>query len=125
MYKESCIDIKGQANYVIIDGIKLSSHILRTNLDLAERVFPYICTCGRELKEWADSLQDMIEQYWADKIMEMALEKAVVAFESHIKENYNLGSTSNMNPGSLEDWPISQQRELFHSWETQGKVGWS
>lgn len=112
MYKEAIIDVKGQ-DYVIVDGIKFSSHILRINLDSVDRIFPYVCTCGSELSEWAESLDDMLEQYWLEKIMEMALDKAVETFESHMEANFKLGITSNMNPGSIEDWPISQQRELF------------
>lgn len=112
MYKEAIVDIKGD-DYIVADGVKLSSHILRVNLDPVDRIFPYICTCGSELNEWAKSLDDMLEQYWVDKIMEMALDSAVIAFESHMEANFKLGITSNMNPGSLEDWPISQQKELF------------
>lgn len=112
MYKEANIDVKGDG-YVVVDGIKFTSRLLRTNLDAVDRVFPYVCTCGSELNDWAKSLDDMLEQYWVDKIMEMALEEAVAAFQIHIDANYKLGTTSNMNPGSLEDWPISQQRELF------------
>ena len=112
IYREAIIDIKGD-DYIVVDGIKLSSHIMRVNLDAVDRIFPYVCTCGSELNEWAKSLDDMLEQYWVDKIMEMALQTAVTAFENHIEANFKLGTTSNMNPGSLEDWPISQQKELF------------
>ncbi len=112
MYKESIIDLKGQ-DYVIVDGIKFNSSIMRVNLDSVDRIFPYICTCGSELSEWSKSLDDMLEQYWVDKIMEMALQRAVQVFESHMEAQFKLSHTSNMNPGSLEDWPISQQKELF------------
>lgn len=112
MYKEAIIDLKGD-DYVVVDGVKFKSRLVRVNLDSVDRVFPYVCTCGRELNEWAKSLDDMLEQYWVDRIMEMALQEAVKAFEDHLETNYKLGTTSNMNPGSLEDWPISQQEELF------------
>lgn len=112
MYKEAVIQIKGK-DYVVADGVKFTSQIMRVNLDAVDRIFPYVCTCGSELNEWAKSLDDMLEQYWVDKIMELALDRAVEAFESHLEANYKLGTTSNMNPGSLEDWSISQQSELF------------
>lgn len=112
MYKEAIIQVKGN-DYVVVDGIKFTSHIMRVNLESVDRIFPYVCTCGSELNEWAKSLDDMLEQYWVDKIMELALQRAVEAFESHLEANFKLGTTSNMNPGSLEDWPISQQSELF------------
>lgn len=112
MYKEAIIDFKGH-DYIIVDGIKFTSHIMRVNLESVDRIFPYICTCGSELNEWAESLEGILEQYWVDKIMEIALEQALVAFEKHLEANFKLWPTSNMNPGSLEDWPISQQKELF------------
>ena len=36
---------------VAIDGIVFTSRVLRVNLERVERVFPYVCTCGRELHE--------------------------------------------------------------------------
>ena len=112
MYKEAIIDVKGK-DYIVADGVKFSSHILRANLDSVDRIFPYVCTCGRELSEWAESIDDMLEEYWVERIMEMALDRAVEAFEIHMEANFKPGPISNMNPGSIEDWPISQQRELF------------
>lgn len=112
LYMESTVNEKGD-DYVVIDNIRFNSRVLRVNLDSAYRVFPYVCTCGTELEEWADSLQDMLERYWAEEIMKMALDKAIEAFNNHLKDNFHPGHTSSMNPGSLEDWPISQQRQLF------------
>lgn len=112
MYKEAVIEVKGH-DYVIVDGTKLTSHILRTNLESTPKIYPFVLTCGRELAQWADSLDDMLEIFWADKIMEIALKTAATAFEKHLETHYNLSSISNMNPGSLEDWPISQQEKLF------------
>ncbi|HZJ83137.1 MAG TPA: vitamin B12 dependent methionine synthase [Clostridia bacterium] len=112
IYKEACLNAKG-AGYAVVDGIKLSSNILSVNIGSVDRIFPYICTCGKELNDWAKSLDDILEQYWADRIMELALQQAIVAFQNHLKDGYRLGTTSNMNPGSLQDWPISQQKQLF------------
>ncbi|HZJ56631.1 MAG TPA: vitamin B12 dependent methionine synthase [Clostridia bacterium] len=112
LYKEAVIEDKGH-DYIVADGVKLGSRLLRENLDTVDRIYPYICTCGRELYDWAKSLDDILEQYWMDKIMEAVLEGAIVAFQNHLKANYGLDSVSNMNPGSLEGWPINQQSELF------------
>lgn len=112
MYREASIDARGN-DYIIAEDIKLTSHMLRMNLESTHKIYPYILTCGRELADWAASLDDMLEQFWMDKVMEIALEAATTAFETHLKVHYNLCSTSNMNPGSLENWPISQQEKLF------------
>jgi len=48
LYKTSFIKEKGE-DYIILEEKKLKSQILRDNLDSAEKVYPYIVTCGREL----------------------------------------------------------------------------
>lgn len=112
LYKEAYVEDKGE-DFVIVDGVKLTSRILRMNLEEVYRVFPYIATCGTELERWSETLDDILESYWADCIKEMALAEALKAFEKHLDENFHPGTTSSMNPGSLQDWPISQQRKLF------------
>jgi hypothetical protein len=112
LYKEAFLDSRDDDG-VVIDGVRFASRVLRVNLDKAERVFVYLATCGTELHDWAHSLDDMLEQYWADVIMEMALRKAVQYLNERIGEVIPHGKTSAMNPGSLRDWPITQQRPLF------------
>lgn len=112
LYKLSYIDSK-EEDHVVVDGVKLTSRVLRVNFAEIHRVFPYVATCGRELHDWANTLDDILEKYWVDNIMEMALGVAIEAFHTHMEEKYHFGKISAMNPGSLEDWPIRQQKELF------------
>ena len=112
LYKEAYIDDKGE-DFVIVDGIKLTSRILSINLEQVHRVFPYVITCGTELERWSQAIDDILEKYWAEGIKEIALAEATKAFEKHLEENFHPGKTSSMNPGSLQDWPITQQRQLF------------
>src|SRR5690554_4877887 len=112
VYTLSSINDK-QDDHVIIDNVRLSSRIMRVNFADINRVFPYVATCGRELHEWAEGIEDMLEQYWAAVIMEQAHTAAQKYFYEHLENEYRLGKFRSMHPGSLEDWPISQQRELF------------
>jgi len=112
LYKEAHIDDRGE-DYVVVDGIKLTSRILSINLEHVHRVFPYVATCGTELEEWSKAMDDILESYWVEGIKEMALAEASMAFDKHLEENFRPGKTSSMNPGSLEDWPITQQTQLF------------
>ena len=53
-----------------------------------------------------------------DRLLQMTFEdqlKALIFFhlEEHIKEDFTPGIMSHMNPGSLSDWPITQQKILF------------
>jgi hypothetical protein len=112
LYTLSYIDGK-ENDYVVVDGVKLTSRVMRVNFDKIDRVFPHVATCGRELHEWAEGMDDILDKYWAGTIMEMALETARNQIRRHIEENYHIGKSRSMNPGSLEDWPIGQQKELF------------
>ena len=112
IYRLGFIEEKGH-DYVIVDGIKLTSRVLCVNLAQAHRVFAYVATCGMELETWSTSIDDMLERYWADCIKEMALGVAVRTLNEHIKQRYRPGPTSTMNPGSLADWPLREQRTLF------------
>jgi hypothetical protein len=112
MYKVGYIESKGD-NWVVIDGVRFTSRVLRVNLDQAHRVFAYLATCGGELQDWAHSLDDPLEQYWANAIQEMALRAATQALSVHIVQHYQPGRISAMAPGSLGEWPLPQQRPLF------------
>jgi hypothetical protein len=98
---------------VSLDGQMFSSRVLRVNLEDVHRVFPYVATCGMELHDWKSSIDDMLQNYYADTINEAALNAAREALKTHLIEQYALGHTATMSPGSLEDWPIRQQRPLF------------
>jgi hypothetical protein len=45
--------------------------------------------------------------------MEHALYQAIHYFEQHVQRRFKLGRTASMHPGSLADWPITQQKGLF------------
>lgn len=98
---------------VVIDGIQFTSRVLRVNLEQAHRVFPYVVTCGMELQEWADSIDDILRRFWAETINEMALRVAIQVLNKHVAETYHPGRTAVMSPGSLGEWPIQAQRPLF------------
>jgi hypothetical protein len=109
---------------VIVNGIRLESKVMAVNLADVHRVFPYITTCGRELYDWKTSIDDMLENFYADEISQMALRSAERFLLTHLKETYALGKTATMNPGSIEDWPITAQRSLFSLLGNQhGSIG--
>lgn len=113
MYGLAGIDEKS-ADGVVIEGISMESRIMAVNLADLHRVFPYLATSGRELYDWTNSKEDMLENYWANEISQMALRKAEKVLLDHLKTTYGLGRTASMNPGSLDDWPITAQRSLFN-----------
>lgn len=112
LYKVALIEEKGE-DHVVVDGITLTSRVLRVNLEHAHRIFAYVATCGTELDAWAHTMDDMLFQYWSDAIKEAALQAATVALHRHLTDCFEPGRTSMMSPGSLADWPLPQQRPLF------------
>lgn len=98
---------------VALEGVTLTSRILRVNLNSTHRAFVFVATCGAELEEWAASIDGLLERFWADTIQEFALKTAIDALQAHIQARYQPGHLSMMNPGSLGDWPLSEQNALF------------
>jgi hypothetical protein len=100
---------------VTIEGVVFESRVLRVNLDEAQRVFPFMATCGVELDAWFGprSGEDVLKQFWLDALKEAALRDASRALLHDLNTRYVPGKTSAMNPGSLRDWPITQQRPFF------------
>jgi len=112
LYNVAFIQSRGD-DYVVIDDVVLTSRVLRVNLDSAHRVFAYVATCGVELDEWANSIDDVLHRYWADTIKEMALRSAIRALDEHLVARYRPRRTATMSPGRLADWPLREQGALF------------
>lgn len=112
MYRLSFIEAK-EPEAVTIEGIRFTSRVLRVNLDTLQRVFGYVCTSGRELEAWAEGQEDMLARYYADAINQAVLGSAIGSFQNHLRETFSIPQMAGMNPGSLGDWPLSQQRLLF------------
>ena len=96
-----------------IEGIDFKSRLLMINLTSATKLYAFVATCGTELEAWAKNCSDLLESFWADTIMNIALGAAIGALEKKLKPLCDVQSLSSMNPGSLEDWPLTEQRPLF------------
>ena len=123
VYRAAYIDDRSNDS-VVIDGVKFTSHVLRLNLDKVERVFPYVATCGRELDELNSDDSDVMKSFCLDLIKRMTVASAVDFLTNHMKQRHALGQMSHMNPGSLTDWPITQQKQLFALVDdVEGQIG--
>jgi hypothetical protein len=119
VYKVSYIEQKLD-DTVVIEGIRLRSRILRRNLEMVGRVFPYVITIGTGLEQKADASKDLLEKYYLDKIGNIALSEVRNHLEEHLRSRFALDGLSYMSPGSLEDWPIGEQRPLFSILQGEG-----
>lgn len=100
---------------VKIAGVEIKSQLMRDNFKPVKRVFPYLCSCGSELEEWSRQYSDdPLSEYWADEIKKLYLMRIITGLYAMIKEVYDIrGHYAQMNPGSIKDWPLIGQRELF------------
>jgi hypothetical protein len=65
------------------------------------------------MEEEASASKDLLEQYYLETIGDMALRSSRQYLEKYLKRHFGLGQLSRMNPGSLKDWPITEQKPLF------------
>ncbi|MBW2093177.1 MAG: vitamin B12 dependent methionine synthase [Deltaproteobacteria bacterium] len=112
MYRPVFIDSQDDER-LVLDGVILTSRVLKVNLENAYRVFPFVATCGMELEDWAKAKDDMLIRFWAERIKEMALHSAIATLNKYVAEEFSLEKKSVMTPGSLKDWPIEEQKSLF------------
>ena len=77
------------------------------------RSFPYIITVGPELEQAAAAQDDLLKQYYLEEIANFALEQAAAWLGGYLEARYGVTGLSNLSPGSLVDWPITEQPKLF------------
>jgi hypothetical protein len=112
VYEVAFTGTKGEGT-VEVDGVTFESHILRKNLEPANKLFPYIITVGPELEHAAGAQGDLLKQYYLEEMANIALESAAGWLRGELEARYGVGGLANMSPGSLEDWPITEQTKLF------------
>lgn len=112
IYAAVFVGARGEGG-VEVAGVPFQSPLLRKVLEASHKVFPYVITVGLELERAAAGQGDLLKQYYLEEIANIALEQAAGWLGEHIEKTYGLGPLSNMSPGSLEDWPITEQAKLF------------
>lgn len=112
VYEVAYTGAKGEGA-VEVAGVTFESPILRKNLDGANKVFPYIITVGPELERAAGAQGDLLKQYYLEEMANIALESTAGWLGGRLESLYGVTDLANMSPGSLEDWPITEQTKLF------------
>lgn len=107
------VDSVDESGRVVVAGIEFRSRLLAKNLAEVKTAWPYLATCGREMYDYAMAMPDPFERYWVEEIMQAALAEVRAAMLDLLASEVYGGKTAAMGPGSLEDWPISQQMPLF------------
>ena len=110
VYSVSFVD-KIEGNNVTIGDTVFTSKVVRMNLEKVGRVFPYIVTAGVELD--VVDLSKGLSAMLLDQVKNVVVTKANLYLTNHITEKYGIKRLSSVGPGKLDEWPITQQRELF------------
>ncbi|MBR6812429.1 MAG: hypothetical protein IKM51_03555 [Oscillospiraceae bacterium] len=94
-----------------IGGQKVSSSVLDKNLAGLHRAFAYVATCGKELALVQSENESVKSALFILRMQ--ALRTAMEFAMSWTKEHFSLSKTATVNPGSLPQWPITEQPVLF------------
>jgi len=112
LYEVAYVGAKGEGT-VEVAGVEFHSSLLSANLEGANKVFPYIITIGPELERAASGQGDLLKQYYLEEIANFALDKAAAWLAGRLEARYGVKGLSSLSPGSLADWPITEQPKLF------------
>jgi hypothetical protein len=112
VYKTSHVSGKTRDS-VSIDGVRFNSILLRVNLDRAERVFPYVLTCGPDSDRFQEPEGDAAARYCLEVILNSALETAAGYLQDHLTRQFGLDYLWSLHPGDFQDWPAAQRKPLF------------
>lgn len=110
-----CTPAEGSGYNVRIGGTDIHSTLVREKLSGPKRCFPFIATCGTALEVWSKQYKgDLLSEFWTEEIKKHYLNRISAAFFRYLKEYYRAtGHLTALNPGSLKDWPLTGQQELF------------
>lgn len=98
---------------VRVSGITFDSQVLSRNLEKVNKVFPFLITIGPDLEREAGAQTDLLKQYYLEEMANTVLDKASTWLTARIETRFGLGPLSSLSPGSLPDWPITEQPKLF------------
>jgi len=106
--------VKGiDGDAVKVDEVEFRSLLLVRLLKQGQRVYPFVLTIGAELENRAAS----IERLWNHLVLDAMGTLLVSSLSRHLelvlKEQFVASMFSRFSPGSLEAWPLSEQRPLF------------
>ena len=98
---------------VTVESRIFRSRVLRVNLDGVYKVFPYVITVGPELENASARSGDLLHRYDLETLADLALDAARNGLQGRLARENGFDLLSSMSPGSLEDWPLTEQTPLF------------
>lgn len=112
VFQECYVD-SVEGDTVVIEGVVFTGSLIAEKLAGIHRVFPYVVSCGLELAQWAESLRDNLDKYYANTLNQYAAGMMNAYMTKYISKYSGIEKFATLNPGSLPDWPIREQIPLF------------
>lgn len=111
----ACLPVSACDDGICVGDVVIDAPFVVEKLLPCSFAVPYVGTCGAEAEAWAESLTDPLERYWADKLKLMLLGSVQRELREEIRATHFAESEhmASLNPGSLPQWPISEQTKLF------------
>lgn len=100
-------------DWVEVGGERLHSGVLARHTRGAARVFAYLVTLGPRLEKEVSRTTDLLAQYCLHEVGNLALSRCREEVRRRVSEAEGLRRLSSLAPGSLPDWPLTEQRPLF------------
>lgn len=111
LYGEAKIEGRTE-DTITIGGVEFHGKDLVDALKDVDTVYPYICTCGRELNDYAMNCKDMVKMLYLDNIAHFYLLQSSIELSDRID---NLLGTRSMcmTPGSFDQWELKENIPIF------------
>lgn len=111
LYGEAKIEARTE-DTVTIDGVVFHGRDLVNALEGLDTVYPYLCTCGKELDGAAWGCKDLVKMLYIDNINHFYLRQTAIVLAEKIDNELGTVSTC-MTPGSFEEWTLEEQQPLW------------
>ena len=111
-YKKAAIH-RDEEGAIHIDSVPLEGTLPGQQLDESSEAAIFIASCGQELYNWQESLKDYFDVSVAGIVAERALQSAMKALFETMKAQCRKKYLAIMTPGSVPEWPLSEQEKIF------------
>ena len=112
-YMECPIE-KHTEKMVCAGGQRFYSDGLAQNTKHSAKIYPFLCTCGRELADFAEGLSDFSEVFAFDAIMDFYRKLMLFQLKEQLRKELPMGMVPRMDyPGDLWGWEVRDLKKLF------------
>jgi len=123
LYGSSCVE-RIEGDTIRIDGVGFKSGLLARLLGEGQRVYPFVLTIGPSLEQRASSAESLWPHLVLDAMGTLLVSSLSRHLERVLKAEFGSSTFSRFSPGSLEAWPLTEQRPLFALLgDVEGRIG--